>query len=100
MDPPGGRAPARLVRRCGAPWRDPGGLMRPGGFAATEHGERRAVLIRNNVSEHLPWIVACLVVTVLAIGWFVFACIGQSAYPSGSSLPGFTFGVVGGAICF
>lgn len=58
------------------------------------------MLIREQLSEHMPWIVACLVVTVLAVAWFVVACIGQAAYPSGSSLPGFTFGVAGGAICF
>lgn len=58
------------------------------------------MLIRNNLSEHLPWIVACLVVSALAIVWFIMACVGEAAFPSGSSLPGFTFGVAGGAICF
>src|SRR5437016_6235342 len=61
--------------------------------------ETLLVLIRNQWSEHVPWIAACLIVTALSICWFALACVGQSAYPSGSSLPGFTFGVIGGAIC-
>lgn len=79
------------------------GSQRPdlvGPSCAVRVRERCVVLIRNNWSEHMPWIVACLAVTAASIAWFVLACIGQAAYPSGSSLPGFTFGVVGGAICF
>jgi hypothetical protein len=57
------------------------------------------VLIRHQWSEHVPWIVACLAVTAVSIGWFAFACIGQAAFPSGSSVPGITFGILGGAIC-
>jgi hypothetical protein len=54
---------------------------------------------RDSLSEHLPWIVACLVVTGLAIFWFVAASAGQAGWPGGSSPPGFTFGILGGLIC-
>lgn len=54
---------------------------------------------RNTLSEHMPWIVACLAVAGLAVFWFAAASVGQAAWPGGSSLPGFTFGVVGGSIC-
>lgn len=58
------------------------------------------MLIRkSNFAEHYPWIVASLIVIALAVVWFFFASLGQSDWPSGSSLPGFTFGVVGGLIC-
>jgi hypothetical protein len=54
---------------------------------------------RTSLRQHLPWIVSTLVVTVLAAVWF-FAVAGRaSAWPSGSSSPGFTFGVIGGLIC-
>ncbi len=58
------------------------------------------MLIRqSNFAEHKPWIMACLVITLLSTFWFMFASFGQAAWPSGSSLPGFTFGVLGGLIC-
>jgi hypothetical protein len=58
------------------------------------------VLIRkSNFAEHYPWVIASLVVFALAVVWFVFASVGQAEWPSGSSLPGFTFGVIGGLIC-
>ena len=58
------------------------------------------MLLRNtNFQNHLPWLAASIIVLILAVVWFVFASIGQSAWPSGSSTPGFTFGVVGGLIC-
>src|SRR4051812_1600970 len=49
--------------------------------------------------QHLPWIVACLAVAVLASFWFFAAAGAARAWPSGSSLPGITFGVAGGLIC-
>lgn len=58
------------------------------------------MLIRkSNFAEHYPWIVASVIVIALAVVWFFFASLGQSDWPSGSSLPGLTFGVVGGLIC-
>ncbi len=57
---------------------------------------------RASLSRHLPWIVASLVVTVLATAWYFtayFAAGGWDSRPSGSSLPGFTLGTIGGLIC-
>ncbi len=54
---------------------------------------------RSNFREHLAWVIGCLAVTVVALAWFLAAAAGSSAWPSGSSLPGLTFGVVGGLIC-
>lgn len=51
-----------------------------------------------NWSPHRPWFVIFLLGTIGAIAWFVAASLGQSAWPGGSSLPGFTFGVAGGLI--
>ena len=73
----------------------------------TGSGPRRAprsrripvVLIdRRSLPEHLPWIVAVLLITAGASVWFVLAGIGTAEWPGGSSLPGFSFGVLGGAI--
>ena len=58
------------------------------------------MLIRkSNFAEHYPWVLASSVVLALAVVWFIFASVGQAEWPSGSSLPGFTFGVIGGLIC-
>ncbi|MEN9673658.1 MAG: hypothetical protein RL553_1923, partial [Planctomycetota bacterium] len=58
------------------------------------------MLIRkSNFAEHYPWVLASLVVLALAVVWFIFASVGHAEWPSGSSLPGFTFGVIGGLIC-
>jgi hypothetical protein len=54
---------------------------------------------RSNLPKHLAWIVATGAGAVLASVWY-FAAVAQTAsWPGGSSLPGFTFGVVGGLIC-
>jgi hypothetical protein len=58
---------------------------------------------RDEFPRHFPWIVGCLAVAVLSAIWYsaaYFEAGGWAARPSGSSLPGFTFGVLGGAICF
>src|SRR5438094_99340 len=61
--------------------------------------ENPIVLIdRRTIADHLPWIVTVLVVTSVASVWFFVEAARASAWPSGSSLPGFTFGVLGGAI--
>jgi hypothetical protein len=52
----------------------------------------------NNFSRHRPWIMAVALLSILAGAWFVIAGLGKSAWPGGSSLPGFTFGVAGGLI--
>jgi hypothetical protein len=53
---------------------------------------------RSNWPQHRPWLFACLLVLIGAIAWFVVAGLDQSEWPGGSSLPGFTFGVVGALI--
>jgi hypothetical protein len=53
---------------------------------------------RKSLSEHLPWIVASVLVTLAASAWFFFTGFRTAGWPSGSSLPGFTFGVLGGVI--
>ncbi len=57
------------------------------------------LLTRENFRQHVPWIVSTVVVTVFATVWFVAAGFGKPGWPGGSSWPGFTFGVLGGAIC-
>lgn len=54
---------------------------------------------RRSFSQHVPWIVACLVVAAVAILWFTVAALRESTLPGGGSWPGFTFGVAGGLIC-
>ena len=56
---------------------------------------------RNNFRQHQPWIVASVVVAVLAAVWFFLATNWQQTppWPSGGSTPGLWFGIVGGAIC-
>jgi hypothetical protein len=57
---------------------------------------------RDELPRHTPWILGSLAVAVLGALWYTAAYLqagGWAARPSGSSLPGFTFGVVGGLIC-
>jgi hypothetical protein len=56
------------------------------------------LLNRDNWPAHRPWLIFCLIATALASVWFFAAGIGAPDWPSGSSLPGFTFGVLGGLI--
>src|SRR5262245_23615163 len=58
----------------------------------------RVLIGGNNFAQHRPWIVAVAVLSVLAGVWFVVAGLGKAAWPGGSSVPGFTFGVAGGLI--
>jgi hypothetical protein len=53
---------------------------------------------RENRAEHMPWILMAILATVAASVWFFVAAIGSPEWPGGSSLPGFTFGVLGGVI--
>jgi hypothetical protein len=53
---------------------------------------------RGNWREHRPWFLVTVVLFVLALIWFLLASWGQGDWPSGSSWPGFTFGVAGGLI--
>ena len=54
---------------------------------------------RSTLSQQLPWLVASGAAAVLASVWYFVASANTAAWPGGSSLPGFTFGVIGGLIC-
>jgi hypothetical protein len=54
---------------------------------------------RDNWPLHRPWCALFVLGTAGAIGWYAFSCLGAEKLPGGGSLPGFTFGVIGGAIC-
>jgi hypothetical protein len=53
---------------------------------------------RPSLSQHRPWIAFAIVATLAASGWYFLASRGESRLPGGSSVPGFTFGVLGGLI--
>ena len=53
---------------------------------------------RRNLARHRPWIAFLFVGTVAASAWFFAESRGASEWPGGSSLPGFTFGVLGGLL--
>jgi hypothetical protein len=51
---------------------------------------------KRNLRQHLPWIAFFVAATLAASAWYFFAAYGSDRLPGGSSLPGFTFGVIGG----
>jgi len=53
---------------------------------------------RENWRQHRPWFVFALLATAAASVWFFVAGRGEPGWPGGGSLPGLTFGVVGGLI--
>jgi len=53
---------------------------------------------RRTLAEHVPWILFVVLATAAASVWFFLVGVGAPRWPGGSSLPGFTFGVVGGVI--
>ena len=53
---------------------------------------------RTNLPRHVFWIVFALVATVVATVWLLADAARSSTPPSGSTCPGLTFGVAGGAI--
>jgi hypothetical protein len=53
---------------------------------------------RENIAEHMPWVLIASITTVAASIWFLVAAVGSPEWPGGSSLPGVTFGVLGGVI--
>jgi hypothetical protein len=53
---------------------------------------------RRHLTPHLPWILFAAAATVAASVWFFTAGLAAPHWPSGSSWPGFTFGVLGGAL--
>jgi hypothetical protein len=56
------------------------------------------LLDRGNWPSHRPWLIFCLAATLAASVWFFAESRGSAHWPSGSSLPGLTFGVLGGLI--
>jgi hypothetical protein len=67
-------------------------------FAIGKEEDRVVLMFRANWPQHRPWVVFALAATAAASGWFFAASLGQPGWPGGSSLPGFTFGVLGGLI--
>ncbi len=53
---------------------------------------------RRTWPEHRPWFFLVLILALAATLWELSARIATGVWPGGSSLPGFTFGVVGGLI--
>lgn len=53
---------------------------------------------RGNWPSHRPWLVFCVLATAAASVWFGTEAWGTAVWPSGSSLPGISFGVAGGLI--
>ncbi len=53
---------------------------------------------RSNWPSHRPWAIAVGLVTLGACVWFTLASQGEADWPGGSSVAGFTFGVLGGLI--
>src|SRR6266498_5025949 len=67
---------------------------------AGPHQKELLVLFnRENWAPHWPWLYLCLTVLAFASGWYFFTAANASTWPGGASLPGFTFGILGGAIC-
>ena len=56
------------------------------------------LLDRSNWPSHRPWFYVFLLGTVASMAWFCADSRGSPQWPGGSSVPGFTFGVVGGLI--
>ncbi|HZZ82880.1 MAG TPA: hypothetical protein VFE62_30550 [Gemmataceae bacterium] len=56
------------------------------------------LLDRSNWPAHRPWAIAIVLVTAGAIAWFFFESRDRPDWPGGSSLAGFTFGILGGLI--
>src|SRR3954452_12464412 len=51
-----------------------------------------------NWPEHRPWSLGIVFATVAALAWYGYEGYRTGMWPGGSSVPGFTFGVVGGLI--
>lgn len=56
------------------------------------------LLDRSNWPSHRPWAFAIAIIALVAGVWFLLAAQGKPDWPGGSSLVGFTFGVLGGLI--
>jgi hypothetical protein len=55
---------------------------------------------RENWARHAPWFILTIGASVAASVWYFGSmAAGGGAWPGGSSIPGFTFGILGGLIC-
>ncbi len=54
---------------------------------------------RDNWPRHRPWLAFVAMATLGATLWYAVASLMASRLLGGGSLPGFTFGVIGGVIC-
>jgi hypothetical protein len=52
-----------------------------------------------NWPPHRPWVFFTATAAVAATFWYFSSSVGLPDWPGGSSIPGFTFGVIGGLIC-
>src|SRR4051812_22947373 len=57
------------------------------------------ILDRENRKGHVAWAAFSLVATLAASAWYFWASYQRSRLLGGGSLPGITFGLIGGAIC-
>ncbi len=63
--------------------------------------ETYTVLIgRRHFAPHRGWAGVVVLVTLAAIAWYAVAGLRSDRWPGGSSLPGFVFGIAGGALIF
>jgi hypothetical protein len=53
---------------------------------------------RRNWAEHRPWVVFIVAATAAASAWYFVEGSRSTQWPGGGSLPGFTFGILGGLI--
>ncbi len=53
---------------------------------------------RENFRPHWRWLIGCGLALLVCVIWFILASLNSADWAGGSSFPGFTFGVVGGAI--
>ena len=53
---------------------------------------------RENWRLHRGWVLATAAATALAVAWYAGEAVRSESWPGGSSLPGFTFGALGGIV--
>jgi hypothetical protein len=62
-------------------------------------GDDDVLIDRRTWTAHRTWFYFAVVVSASATAWYIQEAIGAEHLPGGSSLAGFTFGIVGGVIC-
>lgn len=56
------------------------------------------LLDRANWRRHRPWLIGCALALLGALAWFLAAGFDSVHWPGGSTIPGFTFGIIGALI--